>query len=81
MNLKKLNLLPVNIQLFADGTEGDDDIEIDVEDLFNDTEVSPTSTSTSTTETGDLTQAMTKRINDVRTKAERDTQDVPLPRA
>ena len=37
MNLKKLNLLPVNIQLFADGTEGDDDIEIDVEDLFNDT--------------------------------------------
>lgn len=75
MNLKKLNLLPVNIQLFADGAEGDDDIEIDVEDLFNDTEVPPTSTSTSTTETGDLTQAMTKRINDVRTKAERDTQD------
>lgn len=68
-------LLPINIQLFAEG--GDNDIELDIDDLFNDPEAAPTSTEQNPSNTPDLdmTKAMTKRINEVKAKTEREAQD------
>lgn len=69
--------MPLNIQLFA-GEPGDDVLNIDLDDLFKDLEVPPASSSSDENDQAkkvQLTQVMTNRINEVRTKTEKETMD------
>lgn len=73
MNYPKNDLLPLNIQMFA--SPGDDDFdEIDIDDLFKDPEATPASDPSSKLPEN-LTLAMTKRINEVKAKTEKEAQD------
>lgn len=67
-------MLPIDIQLFAT-PEGDDDLELDIDELFEDPDATPASDDSSKLQPKDMTQAMTKRINEVKAKTEREVQD------
>lgn len=79
MTQKYHGLLPLNIQLFAeDNPEGVDPLNLNIDDLFNEPDVSPTLTGTSTQTNSDpdnLTENMTKRINKVRSETEKTVKD------
>lgn len=69
--MTNLKLIPLNIQLFS-GDPDDKTLDLDIDDLFKDPS---DDSSASKLEPSQMTQAMTARINEVRTKTEKETME------
>lgn len=68
-------LLPINIQLFAGDPNSEENLDLSLDDLFEDPDDSQSSDDNdqTTPPNNDLTKNMSNRINEVKSKTERDT--------